>query len=346
MVDNSNYPLVSIVLLNFNGRRFLDLWNSLFSLDYPRFEIIFVDNGSSDDSLTEFGKLASRHPSHTVKIIRLPENCGYSRANNLGVEQARGEIIVLLSNDIKVTEGWLKNAVDVLESNQLIGVAQSILYLLDSPSELDRTGNYIDVLGFNHPFVSGKALEEVFYSEGAVMFIRRKVINETLGLFDEGYFMLYEDVDFCWRTRLMGYKVVIMPTSEAYHKCGGTVPGVLMKTDPRYVFTNTRNRLNTLFKNYSISNVIRFVPLSIGVEVTKGIWLMLNGKKAEGMACFAGIFSVFSGLSKTMKKRALVQGRRKLTSDSEIMRSMTSLNEAIRDTIHSVQRLHSEWKMQ
>jgi GT2 family glycosyltransferase len=278
-------------------------------------------------------------------MIRLPENCGYSMANNLGVKEAQGDLIVLLSNDIKVTKNWLKNAAEVFQSNELLGVAQSIMYLLDFPSLLDKTGNYIDVLGFNHPFsFSGKDLKEVFYSEGAVMFIRRKVIDETSGLFDENYFMLFEDVDFCWRARLMGYKVAVIPTSKAYHKRGGTVPGTLMKVDPRYVFTNTRNRLNTLFKNYSIGNVIKFVPLSIVVEITKGIWLMSNGKKREGLACLSAILSFLSGIQDAARKRAYVQGKRTTKNDKEIMQFMTPLSEAVRDAISNVQKLHNGWK--
>lgn len=346
-MDDSSYPLVSIVLLNYNGRRFLDLWSSLFSLDYPRYEIIFVDNGSSDGSETKFVELSKRHPRQTVKMIKLKKNCGYSRANNLGVKEAQGELVVLLSNDIKVPKDWLKNGVEVFKTDELVGVAQSILYLLDSPSELDRTGNYIDVLGLNHPLsYADKEVKEVFYSEGAVMFIRRKVIDETSGMFDEKYFMLYEDIDFCWRARLMGYKVVVMPLSQAYHKCGGTVPGVLMKVDPQYVFTNTRNRLNTLFKNYSIGNAIKFVPLSTMVEAIKGIWLMVDNKERESLACFSGIVSFVREIPRTMKKRASIQEKRRLNGDKEIMRYMTPISEAMRDTIRNVQKLHNTWKMQ
>jgi GT2 family glycosyltransferase len=334
---------VSIVLLNYNGRKFVELWDSLFSLDYSSYEIIFIDNGSHDGSGTEFIKLAKQHPNQMVKMLKLTQNCGYSMANNLGVEKAEGELIVLLSNDIKVTKDWLKNAVSVFESDERIGIAQSALYLLDFPSQLDRTGNYVDVFGFNHSSsLSDNAIGEVFYSEGAAMFIRREVINETSGLFDEKYFMLYEDVDFCWRARLMGYKVVVMPTSKAYHKCGGTVPGTLMKTDPQYVFTNTRNRLNTLVKNYSIGNCMKFVPLSAVLETIKGIWLMSDGKEASGLAVFSGIFSFLSGIHDTIKKRARVQGKRRLKNDREIMRLMTPLNEAIRNTIRNVRRLHGE----
>jgi len=343
------YPSVSIVLLNYNGRKFAGYWQDLFSLDYPkpRYEIIFVDNGSSDRSEDLFAEMASKSPDVSIQMVKLESNRGYSKANNIGAKKAKGDYIVLLSNDIRVSREWLKNAIAVMESDKRIGVAQSILYMLDFPSQLDRTGNYVDVLGFNHPFsLTGRDIEEVFYSEGAVMFIRRKLVDDALGLFDEEYFMLYEDVDFCWRARLMGYKIVVMQTSRAYHKCGGTVPGTLMKTDPQYVFTNTRNRLNTLLKNYSASNAIEYVPLSTLIEITKGIWLMFNGKKRQSLACFSGILSFLSGMPATIKKRAHVQEKRRLRNDKEIVRFMTPLREAVRNTIGNVHELHNEWKKQ
>jgi len=342
-----DHPSVSIVLLNYNGRKFASYWQHLFSLDYPKpkYEIIFIDNGSNDGSEDLFAEMASQSPEISVTMVKLKRNCGYSKANNIGAEKAKGDYMVLLSNDIRVSRDWLKNAIATMESDKRIGVAQSILYMADFPSQLDRTGNYVDALGFNHPFsLTGRDIEEVFYSEGAVMFIRRKLVDEALGLFDETYFMLYEDVDFCWRARLMGYKVVVMQTSKAYHKCGGTVPGTLMKTDPQYVFTNTRNRLNTLLKNYSAGNAIEFVPFSTMIEITKGIWLMFNGKKRQSLACFSGILSFLSGIPVTMKKRACVQEKRTLRNDKEITRFMTPLREAIGNVIGSVHALHNDWR--
>jgi GT2 family glycosyltransferase len=290
--------------------------------------------------------MAHSHPGVKAIMLKLKENCGYSKANNLGVKKAAGQYVVLLSNDIRVSRDWLKNAIAKMELDEQIGVAQSMMYTLDNPLEHDPMGNYIDAFGFNHPLSPSNELKEVFYCEGAVMFIRKKVIHEAFGLFDESYFMFYEDVDFCWRVRLMGYKVVVLPESIVYHKRGGTVSGILMKTDSTYVTTNTRNRLNTLLKNYSVSNVIKFAPLSTVIEISKSLLLVLNGKVQASLACFKGIASVIFGMQNTMKKRAVIQKKRKITNDKEIQKFIVPTRVAFSDTIANVKRLQSEWKKQ
>lgn len=341
-MNSGNYPLVSIVFLNFNGQRFVNQWRPLFSLDYPNYEIIFVDNGSQDGSEIAFAKIANEHSHVKVKMLKLRQNCGYSKANNCGVKEANGEYLVLLSNDIKVTPGWLKNAIEVLKSDERIGVAQSMMYELDNPAKQDQMGNYIDVFGMNHPYSFFNKGNEVFYCEGAVMFIRRKAMDEACGLFDGKYFMFYEDIDFCWRVRLMGYRAVVIPKSIVYHKRGGTVSGTLMKTEPIYVYANTKNRLNTLFRNYSRGNVIRFVPLSTAIEILKGLLLMFNGRPQASLACFRGIFAFVSDIPDAAKKRSAVQTKRKI-SDTEIQKYMIPTREAFKDIIGNVEKLQNEW---
>ena len=340
-----DYPSVSIVLLNYNGQRFAHYWKNLFSLDYPksRYEIIFVDNGSSDGSENLFAKASNQSPDVSVRMVKLETNCGYSKANNLGAEKAKGDYVVLLSNDIRVSRDWLRNAIAVLESDKRIGVAQSMMYMLDDPSKPDKMGNYVDAFGLNHPFSFSNGIKEVFYSEGAVMFIRRSVLTDTNGLFDETYFMFYEDVDFCWRVRLMGYKIVVLHNSVVYHKRGGTVSGTLMKMEPLYVFTNTRNRLTTLLKNYSTSNAIRFIPASVGMELLKGSFLVLSRKVAAGLSCYKGTLSFFSGLRGTMQRRAVVQGKRRI-NDKDIMTLMVSTKDASRYAFTNLTKLQNEWK--
>lgn len=340
-----DYPSVSIVLLNYNGQRFAYYWENLFALNYPksRYEIIFVDNGSSDGSEDLFAKMAHQSPDVSVRIVKLEKNCGYSKANNIGAGKAVGDYVVLLSNDIWVSRDWLKNAIDILELDKRIGVAQSMMYMIDDPSKPDKMGNYIDVIGLNYPFQFSNETKEVFYGEGAVMFIRRSILADTNGLFDETYFMFYEDIDFCWRARLMGYNIVVIHNSIVHHRRGGTVSGILMKMEPLYVFTNTRNRLNTLLKNYSTRNVIRFIPISVAAELMKGSYLIISGKVPAGLSCYKGILSFITGLRETMRRRAAVQGKRRI-SDKDVMKLMIPKTDALRYAFTNIRKLQLEWK--
>src|SRR5260370_10043131 len=191
-------PSASIVLLNFNGRRFVkDCMSSVFELDYPSYEVILVDNGSSDGSvelLKEQAKDCSKVP---LRIIRNQTNLGYSIANNQGVEASTGDYVILLSNDIRVDRDWLSSMIRVMEDRKDIGVAQSQMFSLYSPDIPDPQGNCLDVLGLSHRFVPSPVIKEVFYSEGACMFIKRNVLREAGGLFDKDYTMFGEDIDFC-----------------------------------------------------------------------------------------------------------------------------------------------------
>jgi GT2 family glycosyltransferase len=304
-----NWPLVSIVLLNYNGRKFIELWSSLFKVEYPNYEIIFVDNGSSDKSDELFEEMLSKHSDRrvNVKIIKLKKNMGYSKANNIGVKEANGDYIVLLSNDIEVDKYWLKNMIEFLEKNDKVGVAQPLMFKYQDRKSYDITFGFIDVIGnifssldvvpkykINKPF-------EVFFCEGASMFIRRKALEEAGYLFDEDYFMYYEDVDFCWRVRKKGYKIYVVPSSIVYHIRCGTVSGSRI---PRYQALFIRNKLRTLVRNYDTINLIKYLPFAIIMELPEClVWILFKKNYQVGLAVIKGVFNFLLRLPNEMKKK-------------------------------------------
>jgi GT2 family glycosyltransferase len=355
--NREDLPSVSIVLLNLNGEEFSRLWSALFELNYPRskYEIVFVDNGSMDRSVEIFQSVAQENPEVAVRMVRNNENLGYSKGNNVGVKEAKGKYVVLLSNDILVDANWLVNMIKALESNHSIGVAQSSMYLLSDVKQVDIGAHFIDKLGYcfrAHP--SADVLDiyylqpftyvtEVFFAEGAVMFFKRSLLEKTRGLFDDDYFMFYEDIDFCWRARLVGYKVCIVPQSRVYHARGGTVQGTLIKLQPRFVFTNTRNRLRTLFKNYDSLNLCRYVPLSVFFEILKSTFLFVKGKRVEGREALRGVLAFIMEIPRLLSKRRIVQEMR-TASDKDVVRLMHPLNRSIRNLLLSSRELSKALK--
>jgi len=327
---DSSPPLVSVVLLNYNGKRLVKLWWPILNLEYPNYEVIFFDNGSTDGSQEDFRRLASSRPCLATRILGVGQNVGYSKANNIAVQHASGKYVVLLSNDVEVTPCWLTNMIRFMESRPDVGVAQSVMYQLQNHSKHDVSGNYIDVFGFNHRLRPPSRPVEVFYSEGAVMFIRTTVLRDVRWLFDDDYFMFYEDVDFCWRAQLRGQRIFVVPDSYVYHQRGGTVPGVVMRLDPKYVRTNTRNRLATLFKNYGAANVLKYLPVSIALEILKGCWLCVNRKSLAGFACFRGVVDFLFALPHLIPRRRTVQTRR-VVSERVILRRIFGPSQAFRE---------------
>ncbi|MEM5829576.1 MAG: glycosyltransferase family 2 protein [Candidatus Aenigmatarchaeota archaeon] len=313
-------PLVSIILLNFNGAKYSNLWKSLFYLDYPNYEIIFVDNGSSDNSDELFKKMVYKHSDKKrikIEIIKLEKNVGYSKANNIGIKKAKGEYIVLLSNDIEVDRYWLKNMINFLEKNKDVGIAQPIMFNYFERDKYDITFGFMNVIGnifssidvipehlLKNPF-------EVFFCEGASMFIKREVIQKVGYLFDEDYFMYYEDVDFCWRARKIGYKSYVVPTSVIYHIRSGTINK--KKIDVNfYQSLFIRNKLITLFRNYTPVESIKYIPISLIFTLFEAmINIVLYKNPRNCLNIINGILAFFRQIPKEIRKKRLQEPREK-----------------------------------
>lgn len=336
-------PRVSVVLLNFNGKRWAELWRSVFEVDYGNFEVIFVDNGSSDDSIMEFARIAGAYPHVDIEIVELEENVGYSKGNDIGFERATGKYVVMLSNDIEVDRQWMRTMVDFLNDNPDVAIAQSRLYNLYQKDKLDFQCNLVDGFGFCHRIGDdGHTPVQVFYSEGAVMFTRKEVVEKAGGLFDPDYFMFDEDIDVCWRVQLLGYKVFVVPKSIVYHARGGTVEGVIMKTDPFYVALIVRNKLLTFYKNLESHNLVRFIPMVMAGTLAKSAFLAVKGKRDAAGACINGMTQFIDMVGKTRPKRKMIQQMRKV-HDSTLLRNFYGTGQAMRDILISSSGLSKEW---
>lgn len=329
-------PLVSVVLLNYNGRKFASLWESLFYEGYSEKEIVFVDNGSQDESGLEFEKLANRFPQVRTRIIRLPENVGYSAGNNAGFAVADGEIVCLLSNDIKVSENWISPVVQLFTQDPSIAVVQSRQFRLASPEEEDDPTNLLDPFGSNHvigPIGNDPPyFRDVFYAEGAVMFVRKVAVSEAGYLFPPDYFMSFEDADLCWRLRLRGSRCVVSTKSVVYHARGGTEPGKFLRKKPRLVSLGTRNRLATLFTNYSLRSTMLYLPIAILIEFGKAVGLLLRGYALQSRSIVEGVGLFLSSLPLLIKRRRVVQSDRTV-DDRAIMAEMLNPIVGLKRTI-------------
>jgi len=245
--------LVSIIIINYNGRSYLEeCLASLMKVTYSNFEIIVVDNCSTDDSL-EFVK--NNHP--TVIIIKLEKNYGFSHPNNVGAKNAKGELLLFLNNDTKVNPEFLSAMVNELKKDPKIAMCQSLL--LNFNGEVDSSGDFIDSIGAC--FSSKKKIEKIrniLSAKGAAMMMRKEIF-EKLGGFDEKFFASFEDVDLGWRTWILGYKVVVIPQSVVYHVGGTTVK----KLKDELTFHGYKNQLAMKITNFesdlALKNILKFI---------------------------------------------------------------------------------------
>jgi len=222
-------PFVSIIVLNYNGQSFLDkCLSSVLETRYSRFEVVIVDNGSTDGSLERARDIAEKVSAkyRRIKIVRNNKNLGYGPANNVGFRHAIGDYIVFLNNDTTVDPDWLATLVDVMEADSTIGLAQSLILNMDGQKVLGAVGDYIIFLSsiFEKGELDDCRFPEVFemsFAQGASMMIRRDLVKE-IGLFDPRYFWFYDDTYLSFKTWLVGKRVVTASKSKVIHVGGGT----------------------------------------------------------------------------------------------------------------------------
>ena len=221
-------PLVSIIIVNFNGKRFLkECLSTVLETNYSNFEVIFVDNASSDKSVdfvnNEFNK------NKCLKIIANSENLGFGPANNVGFKLAQGDYIVFLNNDTSVEPEWLATMVDVFEKDETIGLASSLFLNMDGLT-IQTAGTlkcdymlpgYWIKMNKDYSKETFPKIFEISSAMGAAMIAKRKFLKQ-IGVFDPKYFYYYDDDYLSFRTWLSGKRVVTVSGSKVRHFLGGT----------------------------------------------------------------------------------------------------------------------------
>ncbi len=305
--------LISIVILNYNGKKFLtDCIESIKLETNHEYEIIVVDNASPDNSGRES---AIKYPE--CKFILNERNLGVPEGLNIGIKNSSGEFIVLMNNDVKVTRGWLDNFLDAYKNNGHALYQPKFLKMIN-PEILDGTGDMINIFGFGFARDKGKKdhnvgnrIEEISYASGTCMFLPRKIISDV-GYFDQKLFAYHEELDFGWRARLYGYKSFYVPNSIIYHY-GSAGWGWSGK---KFYFLE-RNRWFVLLKNYSLRTITILFPSLLLLEI---IMLGFFAKKGLLMKKLWSYGSIIRSLNHIRKYRKIIQNKRKI-SDGEIMKN-------------------------
>ncbi len=275
-------PKVSIVILNWNGRKFLEQFlPSVLSTNYDNYEVIVADNGSIDDSVSFLEK---QYPG--IRLIRFTENYGFAKGYNEALKQVQGDYYVLLNSDVEVQPGWLQPMINLLENDKNIAACQPKILSYHNKKMFEyagAAGGWLDKYGY--PFAKGRVFdiceedngqydqaEPIFWASGAALFIRPDVFHEMNG-FDEYFFAHQEEIDLCWRIQLAGYKIYSCPSSVVYHVGGGTLPrGNSLKT-----FLNFRNNKIMLSKNLPFSKKLWIMPVRNFLDAVSAWKGLLSG---------------------------------------------------------------------
>ena len=304
--------LVSIIILNYNGERFLS--KCIYSIKAHtkrEYEIIVVDNASTDKSGENN---VSVFPD--CKFILNKKNVGVPEGMNIGIKNSAGEFIVLMNNDVEVTEDWLEKFFDAYEKYG-IALYQPKFLKMSKPHILDGTGDMINIFGFGFARAKGQVDkgmyekdEEISYASGTCMFLSKKIFD-VIGFFDQDFFAYHEELDFGWRARLYGYKSYYIPQAIIYH-IGSANWGW---TGQKFYFLE-RNRWITILKNYSTKTILQLFPSLLILEIIMIVFFAKKGILKKKIWSYG---SVIKSLRHIISYRGIIQKERKI-SDEEIMK--------------------------
>ncbi len=248
------------------------LFASLRDQKLRDFQVILVDNGSTDGSLR-----LTREGYPEVNVVALGENLGYAEANNNAVELSCAKYLFFLNNDTYLPPDALERLVSAAEADPSAQILAPCIKTYDGAGVLSR-GIGLDVLGFP----CGQ--DKVFYADGAALFIRRDAFRQ-LGGFDSGYFMFFEETDLCWRAWLQGYRVGTVPGAVVFHMAGGTagsstIVGGHYTTSRGKRRLSHRNQATTLLKNYAVPTLVIILPLFTAATVAEVVLLLVSGQRS------------------------------------------------------------------
>ena len=306
---------IAVVILNWNGKNFLDdLLPTLVQHTPPEVDIVVGDNASSDNSV-EF--LKQNYPQ--IQIIQNDKNYGFAEGYNRVLNKVKADYFVLLNSDVEVTPNWIEPVIDMMEADDDIAICQPKLlsfYNRDTFEYAGGAGGYIDKYGY--PFCRGRlftTLEkdngqyddacEIFWATGAAMFVKAKVWKQLGGL-DGDFFAHMEEIDFCWRAKNGGYKVYYCPQSVVYHIGGGTLP----PSSPFKTFLNFRNNFSLLFKNLQKRQLTYVFPIRILMDWVAALKFLSENKPKEFTAVMKAHWDFYRQIPALKHKRRNITQRK------------------------------------
>lgn len=323
MNSTINQPLCSVIIISYNNDSDLsDCLDAVYTQIYRNFEIILVDNASTDrtaEIVAAYQEIYIAADEPQLTLVSLDENRGFAGGNNAGAAASAGSILVFLNPDTIAKPDWLGELIKPLNSalgpklagvpsniknpKATTGLTTSCILLADSPQLINTCGNSITwtgltfCRGLNKPQTEWGKGGTVAAVSGAAFAIPQSLYAE-LGGFDESFFMYFEDTDLSMRAHLAGYTIEYVPTSQVYHR-------YIFKFSPQKIFYQERNRWFTMFKVLRMPTLVLLMPGFLIGELIAWCYAAINGKEH--------LIAKVNGWQWLWRNRAQVQQLRKKT---------------------------------
>lgn len=303
--------LVSIIILNYNAGQLLsDCIESIFKTKYDNYEVILVDNASTDKSYKK-----CKEKFNMIHLIENEKNLGYCEGNNVGIREAKGEYVVILNPDTKVEPNWLDELVaayrkhgDALYQPKILAFENRIF---------ESAGNMLQIFGFGYPKGRGESdkgqydkPEKIGYASGACLFTSMKVLNK-IGHFDPFLFLYHDDLEIGWRAAQRGIKSCYVPSAIIYH-----LASYNLKWSAQKFFWLERNRHYCLLTHYSKSTFYKMLPTLIIIEIMVLFFYFVKG---FGRAKLRAYWDIIKNMKQISKKYTELESK-KIVLDKKLVR--------------------------
>lgn len=265
-------PKVSMIVSNLNGMSLnllRDCLDSLLKPGYDNWELIVVDNNSTDQSVQYLEQRFKKYKN--CFVVKNPINM-YSQGLNLGAQKTTGKYFAYFNNDVAITKDYFNNLVKEFEKDPKLAIAQGKLLNYKNRQVVDSIGETMDIYG--NPVTLGMGekdkgqydhIEDILSASGSACMIKKDIFQK-LGGYDPGYGIGYEDMDLALRARRLGYKVKRFPSAVVYHKRAATDLAPFIRIQVKWHFN--KNRIATMIKNYPISLLIQTIPVTLLIYIS------------------------------------------------------------------------------
>lgn len=301
---------VSIIILNFNGRYFLEKYLPILysSIDESFAKVIVADNASTDDSIEYL-----KQNWNKIEIFQFQKNYGFAEGYNIAINRVNTDYVLLLNSDVEVTQGFLEPMVEYLDANHKVAACQPKILQVANRQYFEKAGaagGLIDVLGY--PFCRGRIMDyvekdegqyddavNVFWASGACMLVNRADFIDYGG-FDSDFFAHQEEIDLCFRFNARGRQVAVVPKSVVYHVGGGT----LNYNNPQKTYLNFRNNLLLLYKNIKLHHLFFIAVVRFFMDWLAALVFLIKGDTGNAKAVVRARVDFYKMKSMFRQKRS------------------------------------------
>ncbi len=326
---------VAVVILNYNGRHFLEQFLPPLMAHSDQAQLIVADNASTDDSVA----FMQQHYPH-IRLIQLEVNHGFAGGYNEALKLIDTRYYAIINSDVEVSADWITHLYQFLHDHSDYSAVQPKIrafHARDTFEYAGAAGGFVDSLGY--PYCRGRLFDtlekdtgqydeiiDIDWASGACMLIRSEVFHSSGG-FDAHFFAHMEEIDLCWRIRSAGWKLACVPDSVVYHVGGGT----LHKSSPRKTFLNFKNGLSLLVKNLPARQLIWKLPVRLILDGIAAIKFALESSPTHLVAVLKAHWAFYSGFIRDFKKRDNTSSPRRISVLSAYFfkgkRTFTELNQ-------------------